>query len=273
MICLENFSQLIIFAGLCTLPGGKADHSSNGLRGEIDAMPIPKEELQKHFKAIEMLKRSLDETDDGVDSRTSAARYLPREFFNRNDQCDMNQILNMHRQCQCRTPRKKCVRIDNPHGTVLTTMPECVIVERCEGICPYSTNCVAKETKFIDVPIVVTTLVPDKGDSMKVESQCKTIQVEKHVKCSCACELNEKDCPPEQVFRPDVCQCQCPNLGEAEQCRNENKEWNPFTCKCACPSNVSQECSSGAFFHKAHCRCVPAKTERAWRRSRLLKNL
>ncbi|GIX82470.1 hypothetical protein CEXT_801092 [Caerostris extrusa] len=56
-------------------------------------------------------------------------------------QCKIPEIQAMHRHCKCRKPRKRCVKIDALKSNVVSVMPECVFLERCEGVCPPTMSC------------------------------------------------------------------------------------------------------------------------------------
>ncbi|GBM98911.1 hypothetical protein AVEN_151470-1 [Araneus ventricosus] len=103
----------------------------------------------------------------------------------------------MHKRCSCRRPRKRCVKIESTRSNVVSVMPECVILDRCEGVCPPLMTCDPKSVEKVHVPVIYLNLVlTDKGPD--VVPECSTAEVERHLKCGCACAIKKEDCDDEK---------------------------------------------------------------------------
>ncbi|XP_055953735.1 balbiani ring protein 3-like [Argiope bruennichi] len=219
--------------------------------------------LKVQDKVHEFYSRMLDESEneimDDKYGNSSVRRVSPSKSSTdvfQGAQCKMREIQVMHKRCSCRRPRKRCVKIESTRSSVVSVMPECVILERCEGVCPQLMACNPKSTEKVHVPVIYLNLVlTDKGPD--VVPECSTAEVEKHLKCGCACAIKEEDCNEKQVYNPAKCRCECKNTDEIEKCYHLRNHWDPANCQCVCPPDISQICSTGYYFHKELCRCVP----------------
>ncbi|XP_035222435.1 balbiani ring protein 3-like isoform X2 [Stegodyphus dumicola] len=209
-----------------------------------------------HKEVHDIYTRMFDDSENdviGSGKNTTASRK--RKLFP-GRKCEIEAIQIMHRNCLCRKPRKRCVEIKPPRNDIVSSMPACVIVERCEGVCPSSTECLPSAVENISVPVIHLNLVVTSAGS-HVTPECSNIEVERHLKCGCSCAYEEKDCNQNQVFNPSKCRCECKNSENAESCHKIGKFWDSTNCACICPFDIPQICSTGAFFHNGLCRCVP----------------
>ncbi|CAL1265833.1 unnamed protein product [Larinioides sclopetarius] len=109
--------------------------------------------------------------------------------------------------------------------------------------------------KVQDKVIYLNLVLTDKGPDLVPE--CSTAEVERHLKCGCACAIKKEDCTEKQVYDPAKCRCECKNVDEKEKCHQLQNHWDPANCQCMCPPEISQLCSTGFYFHHELCRCVP----------------
>ena len=78
-------------------------------------------------------------------------------------------------------------------------------------------NCLAKETKSINVKAF---------DMLTTKNEAKTMK--KHISCNHKCKFNSATCNSNQKWNNKMCQCECKNY---HKCK-EDYSWNPSTCIC-----------------------------------------
>uniref|UniRef100_A0A4Q8K5L8 U76-Liphistoxin-Lth1a_1 n=1 Tax=Liphistius thaleban TaxID=1905330 RepID=A0A4Q8K5L8_9ARAC len=220
-----------------------------------DLSPAVKEHIQ--YQVDDLMQRMIVESGDSREGKS--ARSPRRRNFLQTEavqgQCDMKEIQKRIQQCNCYKPRERCVEVKPPRADIVSTMPQCVIVERCEGVCPSTRTCLPKAAEIVTVPVIFVGLT--QGVTPQVITECSSIQVEKHVKCECACAVKKEDCNSKQIFNPQLCRCECQNFPERMECMKQNKFWILSSCECVCPGDIPTECSTGAFFNKETCKCEP----------------
>ncbi|KAB7505841.1 hypothetical protein Anas_00050, partial [Armadillidium nasatum] len=82
------------------------------------------------------------------------------------------------------------------------------------------------------------------------------VSEEKHLECSCKCNVKAKDCNTEiQKYNENECSCECIDTQAEAECLTKEKThfWDSAKCSCRCKDVL--ECSSGFQFDHADCKC------------------
>lgn len=83
----------------------------------------------------------------------------------------------------------------------------------------------------------------------------QTVQLEVHDECRCMCKVKADDCNPlTHRYREDLCNCECINSDQEQDCRSmgPDKFWDTESCMCKCRHQI--HCSSGLRFSHDTCR-------------------
>jgi len=127
--------------------------------------------------------------------------------------------------------------------------PTCTRVQRCGGCCSHQLlSCQPTETEEVlhDVFVIDTELNQDRIES---------VNITRHLGCSCQCKVKEEHCNHLQDYHPSECRCVCNNLTEKKKCLElPNKFWDESSCRCKC-RDEDMECITGEKFSKNSCRC------------------
>ncbi|XP_008549908.1 uncharacterized protein LOC103572877 isoform X2 [Microplitis demolitor] len=123
-------------------------------------------------------------------------------------------------------------------------------MDRCDGRCGHeSQSCMPIET-------VSTRVLVQRMQIGSLHSPCWEIQVEKHTRCKCDCQLMSSDCNSRQKYNQDDCTCECSNIKEMLDCSlKEDMFWNHDTCRCSCLAE-EETCSTGLMWIPSLCRCA-----------------
>lgn len=141
--------------------------------------------------------------------------------------------------------RKVLITLDAPRYQYF---PYFVEVYRCNGVCstvsPNLQQCLAAAWNNIT------------GAVLDLSSKSlKTVTVQNHTNCKCACVAKKEDCSENEEFNEGNCQCNCKYTDQPPSPCPAGFSWDQFQCKCVCRGpvdfcNVRQEWSQEA------CGCV-----------------
>ncbi|XP_008549901.1 balbiani ring protein 3 isoform X1 [Microplitis demolitor] len=145
-------------------------------------------------------------------------------------------------------PRPTLVKLNPDSGYIY--IPDVILIDRCDGRCGHeSQSCMPIET-------VSTRVLVQRMQIGSLHSPCWEIQVEKHTRCKCDCQLMSSDCNSRQKYNQDDCTCECSNIKEMLDCSlKEDMFWNHDTCRCSCLAE-EETCSTGLMWIPSLCRCA-----------------
>ncbi|XP_037519729.1 balbiani ring protein 3 [Rhipicephalus sanguineus] len=166
--------------------------------------------------------------------------------------CVAAAVLAEDRRATCR-PRKQLVPLP-PGPPEVLRFPRLVELKRCEGACDHGgRHCWPTVKNSVNIKVVRVNVTEG-----KTQAQCAEEIMEEHVKCSCKCPVDKSRCSPNQVYVASECTCLCPDLQKLHQCKGMNRTWDPEQCTCVCMEG-EQDCSTGYYFSKHECRCMPVE--------------
>ncbi|KAK8739470.1 hypothetical protein OTU49_003339 [Cherax quadricarinatus] len=161
-------------------------------------------------------------------------------------------------------PELKTVALDLPAEANTMFFPTCVRLEQCGGCCygPLLT-CIPSVTKVVKLKVLKTLLsssetVRRRSTRRRRQNEVSyhTVEVLRHVECTCGCKVQEEHCKPNiHTYNESECSCVCNNSEEKNNCEAQNltKYWDNDSCNCYC--RRPEECSSGQYFSQISCRC------------------
>ncbi|XP_035222445.1 balbiani ring protein 3-like isoform X3 [Stegodyphus dumicola] len=164
-----------------------------------------------HKEVHDIYTRMFDDSENDVigSGKNTTASRKRKLFPGTGRKCEIEAIQIMHRNCLCRKPRKRCVEIKPPRNDIVSSMPACVIVERCEGVCPSSTECLPSAVENISVPV----FNPSKcrcecKNSENAESCHKIGKFWDSTNCACICPFDiPQICSTGAFFHNGLCRC------------------------------------------------------------------
>ncbi|XP_001355114.3 vascular endothelial growth factor C [Drosophila pseudoobscura] len=129
--------------------------------------------------------------------------------------------------------------------------PACTRINRCNGCCG-STLISCQPTQTEKVQMRVRKF--ERGGTSKRSSEI--IVVEQHLACRCDCRIKAEDCNAYQLYRRELCRCECQNTDARDKCleQADSKYWDDANCTCACRYN--QSCTTGTVFDETQCKCT-----------------
>ncbi|XP_034947351.1 vascular endothelial growth factor A-A-like isoform X2 [Chelonus insularis] len=157
------------------------------------------------------------------------------------------KLHKMGKEVICK-PRKTLVKLNPDPGYIY--IPDVILIDRCDGRCGHdSQSCMPIESTSSKVLV-------QRMQIGSFDSPCYELDVEKHTRCKCGCDLTPDDCNSRQRFNDDECVCECNNLYEQLDCTSKDgMYWNRETCRCSC-SIEEETCSDGLMWIPSLCRCA-----------------
>ncbi|BFG01289.1 uncharacterized protein DMAD_01079 [Drosophila madeirensis] len=140
---------------------------------------------------------------------------------------------------------------DEAGGFNVYYTPACTRINRCNGCCG-STLISCQPTQTEKVQMRVGKF--ERGVTSKRSSEI--IVVEQHLACRCDCRIKAEDCNAYQLYRRELCRCECQNTDARDKCleQADTKYWDDANCTCACRYN--QSCTTGTVFDETQCKCT-----------------
>ncbi|XP_022214072.2 uncharacterized protein LOC111068703 [Drosophila obscura] len=139
---------------------------------------------------------------------------------------------------------------DEAGGFNVYYTPACTRINRCNGCCG-STLISCQPTQTEKVQMRVRKF--ERGGTTRVS---EIIVVEQHLACRCDCRIKAEDCNAYQLYRRELCRCECQNTDARDKCleQADSKYWDDANCTCACRYN--QSCTTGTVFDETQCKCT-----------------
>ncbi|XP_040570520.1 uncharacterized protein [Lepeophtheirus salmonis] len=242
LIC--TFISLILLGTACD-GYGKTHHRRNA---HLDMLSFERNEVCETW------------SDEDVFSTGSFHRVEKRSSYLPPIDCTSpHERGAMNSKASCR-PRPRVIRLPWPNSTEVNHMiPSHVIVDRCDGSCHHrKQSCLPRKVIKKSFPVMFAHCTIHDKTCGKI---CSQVQVDEHLECGCECKIKRHHCNAKQVYRKELCSCQCKDLSEVQACYNSGRVWDPSKCMCRCPLSTLVQCSSKYVFDFTNsCKCIPEET-------------
>ncbi|XP_060817693.1 uncharacterized protein LOC132908081 isoform X1 [Bombus pascuorum] len=169
-----------------------------------------------------------------------------------------NKVIARQANCE---PSPTVVPTYQRNDPSIIYFPRCIRVNRCTGCCGNELlSCQPKEIETRNFEIMLAKLTAQG----KFEYQGKqVVPIDEHIKCECDCVIKPSDCTPKQVYKENLCRCECSNTDYRTKCiEHPDKIWDSVYCTCSCRN--AHECSTGFFYNQNTCRCEQLPISRSW---------
>ena len=166
-----------------------------------------------------------------------------------------NKVIARQANCE---PSPTVVPTYQRNDPSIIYFPRCIRVNRCTGCCGNELlSCQPKEIETRNFEIMLAKLTAQG----KFEYQGKqVVPIDEHIKCECDCVIKPSDCTPKQVYKENLCRCECSNTDYRTKCiEHPDKIWDSVYCTCSCRN--AHECSTGFFYNQNTCRCERSPVE------------
>lgn len=122
-------------------------------------------------------------------------------------------------------PRPQAVKVPKVTGT--STFPDYVILDRCDGGCPYAqqiARCLVTHQEKVEVMVT-------KVNAFSIKRE--TVAMYNHTRCDCGCIKKPSDCDyTKHRWDSSTCKCRCTANGS--HCDPRKQAWNEQDCACEC---------------------------------------
>ncbi|XP_068152892.1 uncharacterized protein Pvf1 isoform X2 [Drosophila tropicalis] len=147
------------------------------------------------------------------------------------------------------SPQPTIVELKPPPESDFRYTPACTRVNRCNGCCSSALiSCQPTETETVEMRV--------RKIGAGIKTEIIVVSVEQHVSCKCDCRIKAEDCNDTQLYRKDLCRCECQNTDARDKClkQTDHKYWDDANCTCGC--RLYQSCTTGTIFDESQCKCT-----------------
>ena len=142
-------------------------------------------------------------------------------------------------------PRPQAVKVPKVTGTI--TFPDYVILDRCEGGCPYTqqiAHCLVTHQDKIEVMVT-------KVNALGINFE--TVEMYNHTRCDCGCIKKPSDCDyTKHLWDSSTCTCRC--IAHGSHCNPRKQVWNGQNCACEC-IHALVDCGRTKEWDSINCGC------------------
>ncbi|XP_067045122.1 uncharacterized protein [Acropora muricata] len=148
-------------------------------------------------------------------------------------------------------PRPQAVKVPKVTGT--STFPDYVILDRCDGGCPYAqqiARCLVTHQEKIEVMVT-------KVNAFSMIKR-ETVAMYNHTRCDCGCIKKPSDCDyTKHRWDSSTCKCRC--IAHGSHCNPRKQAWNEQDCACEC-IHAPVDCGRTKEWDVINCGCrLPPK--------------
>ncbi|XP_023032763.1 uncharacterized protein LOC6644793 isoform X2 [Drosophila willistoni] len=147
------------------------------------------------------------------------------------------------------SPQPTIVELKPPPGSDFHYTPACTRINRCNGCCSSALiSCQPTVTETVEMRV--------RKIGAGIKPGIIVVSVEQHVSCKCDCRIKAEDCNNTQLYRKDLCRCECQNTDARDKClkQTDHKYWDDANCTCGC--RLYQSCTTGTIFDESQCKCT-----------------